>query len=142
MDYVDIAFANDYTPPVLLEDGEQKLVIVKAVFGESKAGNKMITVSLKGAMDRNSAIFNHYLVFPTGEDEGIDNMYQGNMQQFCRAFGCEITKKLELGEEDKNGNREIPSWKGKEGYAVVETREATDEYPASNAIVRCNPPAA
>ncbi len=137
--YVDIAFANNYTPPVLLADGEQKLVILKAVYGLSKADNKMITVSLKSAIDRNTALFNHYLVFPNGEDGEVDNMWQGNMQEFCSAFGIEITKKLELGEEDKNGNRVIPSWKGKEGYAVMETRAATDEYPESNNIVRCNP---
>lgn len=142
MDYVDIAFANNYTPPVLLEDGEQKLVILKAVVGESKAGNQMITVSLKGALDRNTALFNHYLVFPNGADEEVDNMWQGNMLQFCGAFGCEISKKVELGEEDANGNKPIPSWKGKEGYALVETREASDDFPESNNIVRCNPPAA
>jgi len=142
MDYVDIAFANNYTPPVLLEDGEQKLVILKAVYGLSKAENKMITVSLKGALDRNTALFNHYLVFPNGEDEDVDNMWQGNMQQFCTAFGCEITEKLELGEEDKNENREIPAWKGKEGYALVETREASEDFPESNSIVRCLPTAA
>ena len=138
--YVDIAFANNYTPPVLLEDGEQKLVVARAVYGESKAGNPMITVMLKSAIERNSAPFNYYLLFPSGDEN--DNLWEGRMQAFCGAFECEITKKLELGEEDKNGNRLIPSWKGKEGYAVVQTDPATDEYVAKNSIVRCNPRAA
>ncbi len=142
MDYVDIAFANNYTPPVLLEDGEQKLVVLKAVYGLSKAENKMITITIKGALERNSAPFNYYLLFPDGEDEDVDNLWQGRMQAYCGATGCEITKKLELGAEDKHGNREIPVWKGAEGYALVGTREASDEFPESNEIIRWNPPAA
>ena len=137
MGFVDIAFANKYKPPVLLPDGEEKMRIVKAVFGESKnSGNPMITVTLKSVRAANAKLVNMYLLFPDDAD-GMKGEYDNDrarqMNEFCEAFGIDVTSKLSV--SDPTG--EIPSWKGKEGWVYITQEPATEEFEASNRVKRC-----
>lgn len=79
---------DDVQEGAAVADGEYDLQIVKAILGESKKGNSMVTVTLRVLDVPEANLINHWITPPSaGLPEDQVRLRKLDVKRFCSAFG-------------------------------------------------------